>query len=180
MKRWRLLILALVLCLPALSLAEYWPHDVSHAVSCKDNRSGCRILQMVMMGCFDYAETPDSLDERVLSAVLPQLKAIAEEDFQHFCAEFSVEEAVIRRHYNAAMANCLLSDIHLNPDPGGEATLVRRVLHLFLDPSIEPDADMQIKQIRSEMTDALLKRMAEELEIPQSFVVHLLGIEQAP
>ena len=169
-----LLTLLILLC-AAHGLGEYWPHDSSHAAECRANRPGCRILQMVMMGCFDYAEAPDSLDERVLSAVLPQLCAIEEEEFGHFCDEFGVEEAPLRTNYYIALANCLLSDIRINPDPGGNATLVRRVLLLFLDPDSETDAQAQKDAIRSEMTDDVLMQMANELSLPQDFVSYLLS-----
>jgi len=179
-KRWGMVFLLLAVLAAAPAAADYWPHDSSHTVTCEENHSGCLILQMVMMGCFDYAETPDSLDERVLSAVLPQLRAVEDAEFAHFCEEFSVEEAVIRANYYVALANCLLADIHLNPDPGGDETLVRRVLLLFLDPDAETDGRRQMESIRSEMTDDLAERMAKELGVPAAFIRDLMGMDEAP
>jgi len=174
MKRWLGVFLLLMVCGAQPAAADYWPHDNSHAVACKEKRPGCQILQMVMMGCFDYAEAPDSLDERVLSAVLPQLRAVEDTEFEHFCGEFSVEEDVIRGYYYKALANCLLSDIHQNPDPGGDETLVRRVLGLFLDPDSEENSAQQMESIRSEMTDDLAERMAKELGVPTEFIGRLI------
>ena len=180
MKKGMILLLLLLLCATVPAAAEYWPHDSSHAVVCAQNRPGCLVLQMVMMGCFDYAETPDSLDERVLSAVLPKLCAVEEGEFAHFCEEFSVEADVIQAHYYKALANCLLSDIHLNPNPGGDETLVRRVLRLYLEPESEADSEQQMESIRMEMTDELSERMAKKLSIPKGFVDSLIGSSVQP
>ena len=177
MRRWMASVL-LVCLLPCCAAAEYWTHDGGHSVSCTEGRPGCRILQMIMMGCFDYVETPDSLDERVLSAVLPLLRAITEEDIAHFCDSFSVEDAMIRAHYHKALANCLLADIHINPDPGGDETLIRRVLRLFLEPEAEENAQEQMDSIRAEMTEAVMKHMAQEMGVPESFISVLISGEQ--
>lgn len=179
MKRCLAALLLLVLLCSSSAVAEYWPHDSSHAVSCQSNQPGCQILQMVMMGCFDYVKMPDSLDKRVLSAVLPKLRTVDDAAFTHFCEEFSVEKPVILAHYYTALANCLFADIQLNPDPGGEETLVRRVLALFLDPVSTADTQQEMQRIRSEMTDAVVQRMANQLGVPSGFIDYLIHAEAA-
>ena len=172
-----LIILSVAVSMPAA--ADYWPHDSSHAVSCAANHPACQVLQMVMMGCFDYVEAPDSLDERVLSAVLPKLLAVEEAEFAHFCEEFSVEETEIRQNYFTALSNCLLSDIRLNPNLGGNETLVRKVLKLFLDPAGEENSEEQMMQIRQEMTNDLAESMAQTIGVPKSFIITLIGDDAA-
>ena len=132
------LLLAALLALPWAALAEdeYWDAYDRPVVCCED-RTGCEVLQMVMMGSFAALQPTDSLTVRVMSAALPALCDVTDADFSHFCEEFSVDEGTVRRLYYVAMANCLWADMRISPDAGGAAGAARRVLLLFLDPDSE-------------------------------------------
>ena len=116
------LLLAALLALPWAALAEdeYWDAYGRPVVCCED-RTGCEVLQMVMMGSFAALQPTDSLTVRVMSAALPALCDVTDADFSHFCEEFSVDEGTVRRLYYVAMANCLWADMLISPDAGGAA-----------------------------------------------------------
>ena len=92
------LLLAALLALPWAALAEdeYWDAYDRPVVCCED-RTGCEVLQMVMMGSFAALQPTDSLTVRVMSAALPALCDVTDADFSHFCEEFSVDEGTVRR-----------------------------------------------------------------------------------
>ena len=91
------LLLAALLALPWAALAEdeYWD-AYDRPVVCCENRTGCEVLQMVMMGSFAALQPTDSLTVRVMSAALPALCDVTDADFSHFCEEFSVDEGTVR------------------------------------------------------------------------------------
>ncbi|MDO4741628.1 MAG: hypothetical protein Q4A66_13250, partial [Eubacteriales bacterium] len=54
--------------------------------------------------------------------------------------------------------------------------LVRRVLHLFLDPSIAPVTAKEEMEIISEgMTEELLEMMAQSVALPKEFIRALIN-----
>ena len=116
------LLLAALLALPWAAFAgdEYWDAYDRPVVCCED-RTGCEVLQMVMMGSFAALQPTDSLTVRVMSAALPALCDVTDADFSHFCEEFSVDEGTVRRLYYVAIANCLWADMLISPDAGGAA-----------------------------------------------------------
>lgn len=151
------LLLAALLTLPWVALAEdeYWDAYGRPVVCCED-RTGCEVLQMVMMGSFAALQPTDSLTVRVMSAALPALCDVTDADFSHFCEEFSVDEGTVRRLYYVAMANCLWADMLISSDAGGAAGAARRVLLLFLDPDSEENAEEQMEIIRAGMDRELI------------------------
>ena len=169
------LLLATLLALswPALAADEYWDAYDRPVVCCED-RAGCEVLQMVMMGSFAATQPADSLTTRVMSAALPALCDVTDADFSHFCEEFSVDEGTVRRLYYAAMSNCLWADIRLSPDVDGAAGAARRVLLLFLDPESEEGAEEQMAIIREGVDAALIERMSAETGLPEDFIAYLM------
>lgn len=168
------LLLAALLVLPWAALAgdEYWEAG-DRPVVCCENRAGCEVLQMVMMGSFAALRPTDNLTVRVMSAALPALCDVTDADFSHFCEEFSVDEGTARRLYYVAIANCLWADIRLSPDVGGAAGAARQVLLLFLDPDSEENAEEQMKIIRAGMDEELIARMSTETGLPTDFIAYL-------
>ena len=169
------LLLAALLALPWAALAEdeYWDAYDRPVVCCED-RTGCEVLQMGMMGSFAALQPTDSLAVRVMSAALPALCDVTDADFSHFCEEFSVDEGTVRRLYYVAMANCLWADMRISPDVGGAAGAARRVLLLFLDPDSEENAEEQMEIIRAGMDETLIERMSAETGLPADFIAYLM------
>lgn len=140
---------------------EAW--DADRAIHCRDHLPGCRLLQMVMTGSFDRLDPEDALSTRVLASAWPRLREITEADIDHFSQEFDEAPKAVRLRWYGALAACLRADIAQAPQPAPE----RRVLALFLD----PDGDeAERSEIRGEMTDAILERIAGSLEAPVEFV----------
>lgn len=167
------LLLAAALCLAGGARAEYWDAWAERPVVCCENRTGCEVLQMVMMGSFASLDTGDSLTVRVMAAALPALCDVTAADFAHFCDEFDQNEASVRALYYVAVGNCLRADIHSAPDASGASGAARRVLLLFLEPESEPDAQEQMAVIRAGMTRELIDTMAEETGLPADFIAYL-------
>ena len=83
------LLLAALLALPWAALAEdeYWDAYDRPVVCCED-RTGCEVLQMVMMGSFAALQPTDSLTVRVMSAALPALCDVTDADFSTSARNF--------------------------------------------------------------------------------------------
>ena len=162
----RLLFVALLaLAVSAVpGLGETW--DASREIHCAQHRPNCRLLQMVMMGSFDVQDPEDAVLERVLSSARPLLAEIAEEDIRHFSTEFGEDADAVRLRWYGALANCLRAEIgaETNPDDA------RRVLALFLGTSDEAGDEAQRAEIRREMTDRVLSRIADSAGVPAEFV----------
>lgn len=171
-----LLLLALTLSLPARPApAEYWDDVAKRPVVCCDDRAGCQILQMVMMGSFVGFDPDDSLSVRVLSAALPRLCAITQEDIAHFIDEFDVPEEVIRRFHYIALGHGLWADIIASPTlDDARATDARRVLLVFLNPASEKNGLEQMALIRLGITDELIETLAQAAALPVGFVEYLI------
>lgn len=176
MKRIYMLALAACMLLSAASAhAEYWAGDVQRTVYCREAHPGCEVLQMVMMGSFAEVDETDRLSIRVMSAALAQLSAVTEEDVAHFHADFDVEEDVLRTNYYIALGNSLLSDILLDPGQEGQEEQVRRVLRLFLNPSAEWNAQLQMDVIRRQADQTLIDLMARTVNLPSEFIAYVIG-----
>lgn len=143
-------------------------------IRCADHRQNCRLLQTVMMGSYDALSTEDALSVRVFSAVLPMLSAVTEDDFAHFAAEFGEDEQTVLDRYREALANCLWADILLSRAADGQLTAAQRVLLLFLDPESQSDAEAQMAEIRANLTDEVLSRLADATGVPADFVRWLI------
>lgn len=166
-------ILALTL-LASCARAEYWSDITERPVVCCDGRTGCQLLQMVMMGTFADLNPHDGLETRVLSAVYPLLLEITEEEFAHFSDEFRVEPEVIRIAYYIALGNCLWADILTAANVEESAATARRILLLFLDPGNEKDARKQILTIRRALTPELIEQIADNAGLPKDFVEYVM------
>ncbi len=174
MKKALILLLALLAAL-STARAEYWEDITERPFVCCDDRSGCQVLQMVMIGSFDGFDVGDSLSVRVFSAALPRLSAVTEDDIEHFVEEYGVDEAVARRNYNVALGHCLWADILTFPETDdARANEARRVLLIFLDPSSEPNGLEQMAIIRANIDDALVCTLAEAASLPVNFVEYLV------
>lgn len=169
-------IVVLALAAPASGEGgAYW--DAGQEIRCPSRLPGCELLQMVMTGSFDgpdCADPQDAVLRRVLASAYPKLCEITEADIAHFVLEFDEDEAAVRRGCCVAMANCLLAEIRSEALPEARLDPARRVLLLFLDPGSQPDAGAQQAQIRGEMTDAAILRLADGVGAPEWFVRWLI------
>lgn len=156
----------LLLCAPGRG--EDWTAE--REIHCREHRPGCRLLQMVMMGSFDAALPEDAVTQRVLASAYPRLAAVEEGDIRHFCGEFGEDGDAVRRRYYGALASCLRADIAADALPEAQLDPARRVLLLFLDPSDDPEDAALRAQIRAEMTDPALERIARAIDAPEAFV----------
>ncbi len=127
---------------------------------CSEDRAGCVLLQMVMMGSFDAFDITDPLESRVYAAVYPRLAAAGRDDFRHFLNEFGEDEKTAAEAYYRVLKNCLLAYIITEGQPADQLDDVNRVLLLFLDPSSEEDAEEQMQVIRENMTDEVIEKLA--------------------
>lgn len=170
----RIISLILLFLLPLCAHAEYWDNTAARPVVCCDDRPGCQVLQTVMMGSFAEFDPADSLNVRVLSAALPRLSAVAEDDFDHFVQYFDIEKDALKQFYCIALGNCLRADIIINPlvEDTNEQN-ARTVLGLFINPMAE-DAAAQMQVIRASCTEEDLLLLAEYAGVPVEFVKHLL------
>lgn len=178
----KLLMLTLLFLLPVCAHAEYWDHTVVRPVVCCDDRPGCQVLQAVMMGSFTDFDPADSLNVRVLSAALPRLTTVAEDDFAHFSDSYNVDETIIRQFYYIALGNCLWADITISPlAEDADEQNARTVLHLFLAPAEEKDSVEQREIIRANTTQQTLEVISEKAKVPVGFVEYLMlnGNEEA-
>lgn len=169
------ILLALLVLISAAAAAEqskYWEAEYAPVV-CEDNNSGCLVLQMVMMGSFAEFDPNDNLNIRVLSAALPLLCDVTEDDFAHFCKEFGEDSENVKTLYYEALSNCLWADILLNPADGAEES-ARTVLLLFLNPDGTVNSDEQIAFIREALDDDTIAMIADVSGLPEDFVRHLL------
>ena len=157
----------------ALCESPYWPEQ-QQSSACKENRVGCQALQMVFYGRFNTIDKNDSLNLRVLSAVLPLLCNTSESDFEHFCAEFGVEYTTAERLYYIALGNCLWADILASLTLDEKEASARKVLLLFLDPTSESDGPEQIAGIRKALTDESIELIAAAASLPVNFVRYLM------
>lgn len=172
----KICMLALAACMLFWALpaqAEYWADQ--HTVHCQEGYPGCEVLQMVMMGSFAEVDETDRLSNRVMSAALAQLSAVSEADMAHFLGVFDVEKNVLQENYYAALGNCLLADILLDPGQPGQEEQVRRVLRLFLRPEAEWNAQLQMDIIRNQADQTLIDLMAQTVKLPQAFIAHVIG-----
>ena len=152
--------------------SDRWDSD--RGLSCDENRNGCLLLQMVMMGCLEDFDSQDSLTERVFAMVYPQLVSIPEEDWSHFTEEFHEDEDTVRERYNMALASCLYCYIDSENGSAGSPDDAQRVLLLFLDASGEENAEEEKAEIRKQMTDAVLEKIAQAVGAPVPFVRWLI------
>lgn len=174
-KRWILLLIFIGILSSAAS-AEDW---ANHAVSCPENRFGCRLLQMVMMGSFDEFQPDDALTVRLFSAVYPQLCTVTEDDFHHFLQEYGEADEAARERYYQALAHCLRASFLLQGIPRNRMPAEMRVLMLYLDPADEVNAEDQRRQISAQMTEDILNRLADAVQAPPAFVRWLLEKDDA-
>ena len=175
----RLLSLVLVgILLFSSAQGAYWQQDTP--ILCTEDRQGCRILQMVMRGDFDGMDLRDNLNSRMLSAALPWLKKVTQEDMRHLLSSFpQVDEETLQANYHRALANCLLSDIRVSSESFTESQRqARSLLLLFMDPAGQADGLKNRAWIRSQMTDELVQRLVEETELPLSFIEYLVYTDQ--
>lgn len=173
MKRIATLMLVLFM-LHGCAYAQYWDTSAHRPVVCCENRPGCQVLQAVMVGSFANFDAEDSLNLRVLSAALPRLTAITDEDFAHFSENFDEDPERVKELYYIALGNCLLSDIIVTPIAEDmDAQNARTVLNLFLAPKGR-DAEEQMRTIRENCgpTDMLL--LSEHAGVPLGFVEYLM------
>ncbi len=165
--------LTLALCaVPCRAQDDQWSADRS--VACPQAVPGCRILQMVMMGSFDAADPEDTVLQRVLACAYPRLAEVTEQDLTHFAGEFGEDTEAVRLRWYDAMARCLRAEIEYGGLPGAGPDAARRVLMLFLSPEGEPDAAAQMAQIRGELTDDALGRIAGAVNAPEDFVRYVI------
>ena len=165
----------LLLLIPACAHAEYWDTTVERRVVCCDDRPGCQVLQAVMMGSFADFDSADSLNVRVLSAALPRLAAVEEDDFSHFSDYYDVDEAIIREFYYIALGNCLWADSIISPlVEDTDEQNARTVLYLFLAPADEKNSVEQRKIIRANTTQQTLEVISEKAKVPVGFVEYLM------
>ena len=162
------LIVAALLMLPASAAAAVW--DGGHEIGCAWNRPNCRLLQMAMTGSFDDYDPEDALTGRVYASVYPMLCKVSEEDVAHCAGEFGEDAGQIRACLYRALRSCLWAYILTEKLPSGRMTAAERVLLLFIDPSSQEDAEAQMAQIRSGMTDEVLQSIAREVGAPAAFV----------
>ena len=170
----KLLMLILLFLLPVCAHAEYWDTTIERPVVCCDDRPGCQVLQAVMMGSFADFDPADSLNVRVLSAALPRLAAVEQDDFMHFTENFDVSIEALREAYYIALGNCFHSDLIVNPlvDDMDEQN-ARTVLGLFLNPIAE-DAGEQMLAIRENCSEETILKLATHAKVPAEFVQNLL------
>ncbi len=180
MRRAGSLLLGLLLLLSAVPAcaATYWNDAPEGGTVCRESRPGCHLLQMAMTGSFAQLDRSDNISVRVFAAVLPQLCALGQEDFDHFTAQFGVDEALVRRIYHIALGNCLLADITLGTVHTPEASAAYRVLLLFLYPQGEDNAAAQKSAIRREMNGEILSSMAKSTGLPADFIAYLMATDE--
>jgi len=175
-KRLTALFLLLALLTPA-ACAEYWDEDWLRPVVCCEDRFGCQVLQMVMMGSFDSIDPDNKLSIRVLSAAYPKLKSVTQDDFEHFMEEFDVDEQVLRTDYYIALACCLWADILMGKCMDAQEEEARQVLLLFLDPSSDTTAGQQTGMIRSIINDEIYAKIAQRTGLAKDFIRYLIESE---
>lgn len=165
-------LISLLLC--ARAGAEYWDSADPRIPDCCHDRPGCQVLQTVMLGSFARFDPGDSLNVRVLSAALPRLTAVTEDDFAHFSASFGVETDVIKELYFIALANCLRSDIIVTPIADSiEEQNARTVLSLFLNPE-KPDAEILMQAISESFTEEDAQTLSRHAGVSPEFIQYLI------
>jgi len=152
--------------------ADLW--DSERELGCGENRNGCLLLQMVMMGSFEDLDAQDALTKRVFAMVYPQLASVPDEDWDHFLEEFHEDGDTVRERYNKALALCLYCYIDSENGSVGSPDDAQRVLLLFLDASGEENAEEEKRVIREQMTDAVLEKIAQAVKAPVPFVRWLI------
>ena len=176
-KRLTCLITALaILFLPSGWAKEYW--SASHEVRCKSHLQSCQLLQTVMMGSFAQFDPEDVVQRRVFSSVLSKLCQITESDLEHLENEFQEDDATVREYYYVALANCLWADMTFDRSKANQLNAAQRTILLFLDPSDQTDAEAQKKAIQEGMTQEVLVRIANMLNVSEDFIVWLIGLEE--
>ena len=86
-----MIVLLLALLIPH-GYAQQW-NPSRETGSCGEDRSACMTLQSVMLGSFDAFDSQDVLESREFYAALEVLCAVSEEEIEHLCREFAVEES---------------------------------------------------------------------------------------
>ena len=170
-----ILMAALFLIRPAY--AGYWESPPKEHLACTQNRAGCQVLQMVMLGTFDCFDQDDGLNGRILSSALQKLNAVNEDDRAHFIDSFGTDEAVLRTNYYIALANCLWADILYGPTHNARHREITQVLLLFLDPESHENAAEQMEVIRTGISHELMTEMSETVGVPVDFIDHLIFSE---
>lgn len=165
-------IAAVLALLPMHASAAVW--DRERGIECTQNRPNCRLLQMAMTGSFETFDPQDALLGRVYASVYPQLCAVVEDDIAHFIQEFGEDESVVRDCLYQAMRNCLWANILTEKIPGGRMNAAERVLLLFIDPSSQEDAEVQMEKIRAALTGEALSALAAGVGAPEDFVRWLI------
>lgn len=175
-KRLIALFLLLILPVPA-ACAEYWDEDWLRPVVCCEDRIGCQVLQMVMMGSFDSIDPDNKLSIRVLSAAYPKLKSVSQDDISHFIEEFDVDEHVLRTDYYIALACCLWADILMGGSEDPPEEEARQVLLPFLDPSSDRTYGQQTGMIRSISNEEIYAKLAQRTGLKEDFIRYLIESE---
>lgn len=151
---------------------EVWNAD--HMIACPEGRSGCMLLQTVMMGSFREFDPGDALTRRICSAIYPQLSAVTQDDLEHFCAEFNEDRQLVRELLYESLSNCLWAYILTEKAPDEKTAAAWHVLLLFLDPSSEPDAETQMESIRNMLTEQTIGQITEAAGADLEFIRSLL------
>ena len=172
-KRIIALFLLLSLLTPA-ACAEYWDEDWLRPVVCCENRLGCQVLQMVMMGSFDSINPDNKLSIRVLSAAYPKLKSVSQDDISHFMEEFDVDEQVLRTDYYIALACCLWADILMGEAEDPQEEEARQVLLPFLDPAADETNGQQIEMIRAIVNEEIYAEFSQRTGLKEDFLRYLI------
>lgn len=154
--------------------AAYWEDNAELKPHCTESNPACYVLQMVMMGGFDFFDPADPLTGRVLSAALPSLRSITEEDFAHFIGYFDVDEEMVYQYYYIALGNCLWAELR---SAGRQATEEERLLLTLMEPAADEEAQAALAQLRAELSDEKQAAVAEAANVPLAFVNYLAGEE---
>ena len=172
-KRLIALFLLLILPVPA-ACAEYWDEDWLRPVVCCEDRIGCQVLQMVMMGSFDSIDPDNRLSIRVLSAAYPKLKSVSQDDISNFMEEFDVDEQVLRTDYYIALACCLWADILMGECDDPQEEEARQVLLPFLDPASDETNGQQIEMIRAIVNEEIYAEFSQRTGLKEDFLRYLI------
>lgn len=172
MRRYLCAICLLMVLLPLPARMATWAPD--SGADCRENRFNCGLLQAAMEGDFDACDPEDALAGRVLSSAYPLLCAVTEDDIDHFLEEFDEDRERVIDCLYTAMRNCLRARIRFEGTVGSASESIDRVLMLFIDPDSQENAAYQAEQIRANMTDEALERLAGGVNAPRAFIEWLI------
>lgn len=172
-----MLIAMLLILLSSAALGEYWDEDWLRPVVCCEERLGCQVLQMVMMGSFDSIDPDNRLSIRVLSAAYPKLKGVSQDDLAHFMEEFDVDEQMLRKDYYIALACCLWADILMGEAEDAQEEEARQVLLPFLDPTADETNGQQNEMIRAIINEEIYVEFSQRTGLEADFIRYLIESE---